>query len=85
MRRREFLRVTGLTAASALLPPVAAAAAPAKRPNILFVMSDDHTSQTVGAYGLRLSDVAPTRNIDRLAAEGALLSNCFCTNSICVK
>ena len=47
-------------------------------------MSDDHTSQAIGSYGLRLSGVAPTKNIDRLSREGALLQNCFCTNSICV-
>jgi arylsulfatase A-like enzyme len=47
-------------------------------------MADDHTSQTWGCYGLRLSKHARTKNIDRIAAEGALLKNCFCTNSICV-
>lgn len=54
------------------------------RPNILFIMADDHTSQAWGCYGSRLAEYAPTPNIDRLAAEGALLRNCFCTNSICV-
>lgn len=53
-----------------------------KRPNILFIMSDDHTSQAVSAYGGILSTVMPTPNIDRLAQEGALLRNCFVTNSI---
>jgi arylsulfatase A-like enzyme len=47
-------------------------------------MSDDHTSQAWGCYGRRLSKYAKTKNIDRIAAEGALLKNCFCTNSICV-
>ena len=47
-------------------------------------MSDDHTSQAIGCYGLRLSAHAPTTNIDRIAAEGAILRHCFCTNSICV-
>jgi len=47
-------------------------------------MADDHTSQAWGCYGLRLSKYARTKNIDRIAAEGALLKNCFCTNSICV-
>ncbi|MGB2824497.1 MAG: sulfatase, partial [Phycisphaerae bacterium] len=51
---------------------------------ILFIMADDHTSQAWGCYGLRLSRHARTKNIDRIAAEGALLRNCFCTNSICV-
>jgi arylsulfatase A-like enzyme len=54
------------------------------KPNILFIMADDHTSQAIGCYGLRLSEYAKTKNIDRIATEGALLKNCFCTNSICV-
>ena len=53
------------------------------RPNILFIMSDDHTWQAIGSYGSHLKEVAPTQNIDRLADEGMLLKNVFCTNSIC--
>ena len=55
-----------------------------ERPNILFIMADDHTSQAWGCYGSRLSEYAPTQNIDRLRRQGALLQNCFCTNSISV-
>lgn len=55
----------------------------AERPNILFIMSDDHTSQAVGAYGGRLAVVNPTPTIDRLAAEGIVMENAFCQNSIC--
>jgi arylsulfatase A-like enzyme len=54
------------------------------RPNILFIMSDDHSSQAWGLYGTHLDAVAPTPHIRRLAREGCLLLNCFCTNSICV-
>ncbi len=54
-----------------------------ERPNIIYIMSDDHASQAVSAYGGILSDVLPTPNIDRLASEGVLLNNCFVTNSIC--
>lgn len=53
-------------------------------PNILFIMSDDHSSQAWGLYGSHLDAVAPTPHIRRLAEEGCLLLNCFCTNSICV-
>jgi arylsulfatase A-like enzyme len=53
-------------------------------PNILFIMSDDHSSQAWGVYGSQLDAVCPTPNIQRLALEGSLLLNCFCTNSICV-
>ena len=54
-----------------------------QRPNVIFIMSDDHTSQAVSAYGGRLSKISPTSNIDRLANEGMLFKNCFVTNSIC--
>lgn len=54
-----------------------------ERPNIIFIMSDDHTSQAVSAYGGILAEVCPTPNIDRIANEGILFSNCFVTNSIC--
>ena len=58
-------------------------AAKAKRPNVLFIMSDDHTAQAIGAYGSRLSKLNPTPTIDRLAKEGMLFENAFCSNSIC--
>lgn len=53
------------------------------RPNVLFIMSDDHAAHAISAYGSRLAEIAPTPNIDRLANEGALFENAFCTNSIC--
>ncbi|WP_341216131.1 sulfatase [uncultured Wocania sp.] len=54
------------------------------KPNILFIMSDDHTSQAWGIYGGILKDYVQNKNINRLANEGAVLNNAFCTNSICV-
>ena len=53
------------------------------RPNILFIMSDDHACNAISAYGGRLSEVAPTPNIDRIAKEGIRFNKCFVTNSIC--
>ena len=50
------------------------------RPNILFIMSDDHASAAISAYG---SGLNRTPNIDRLAAEGMRLDRCYVTNSIC--
>lgn len=50
------------------------------RPNIVFVFSDDHAVQAIGAYGSRINQ---TPNIDRLASEGAVFTNSFCANSIC--
>jgi len=54
-----------------------------RRPNIIYIMSDDHASHAISAYGGIYQKVAPTPNIDRLAQEGALFWNTFCTNSIC--
>lgn len=53
-----------------------------ERPNILFILSDDHTAQAWGIYGGILADYAHNPNIRRLASEGVVLDNCFCTNSI---
>src|SRR5262245_5384841 len=50
------------------------------RPNILFIMSDDHAAHAIGAYGSRVNE---TPNLDRLAHDGALLTSVFATNSIC--
>ena len=55
----------------------------AKRPNILFLFSDDHAVKTISAYGGPFAKVAPTPNIDRIAREGAVFLNSFCANSIC--
>ena len=50
------------------------------RPNILFIMSDDHASHAISSYCGRINS---TPNIDRIADEGMRFDNCFCTNSIC--
>lgn len=57
--------------------------AKASRPNILFIMSDDHAYQAISAYGSALSQLAPTPNIDRIAQNGALFTQMYNTNSIC--
>ena len=43
------------------------------RPNILFIMSDDHTAQAIGAYATLLKEIDPTPTIDKLAEEGSSL------------
>ena len=55
-----------------------------ERPNVLFILSDDHTSQAWGIYGGIHATYAPNENIQRLAEEGCVLDNSFCTNSISV-
>ena len=83
--RRDFLKILGLGVTSQVLsgclhsfdsnsPP------PTSKTNILFIFSDDHTSQSISAYG---SKINKTPNIDRIAADGAIFINNFCTNSIC--
>ena len=64
-------------------PPAVDGTESVSRPNILFIMSDDHTSQAIGAYGGRLAGLNPTPTIDALAAEGTRFDNVFATNSIC--
>ncbi|HEA29009.1 MAG TPA: DUF4976 domain-containing protein [Leeuwenhoekiella sp.] len=54
-----------------------------ERPNIIFIMSDDHAFQAISAYGSELSKLAPTPNIDRIAEDGAIFSRNYCTNSLC--
>lgn len=54
-----------------------------ERPNIVFIMSDDHAEQAISAYGHPISKLAPTPNIDRIADQGVIFNNNFCTNSIC--
>jgi len=70
--RRELLGVLGGAAAGF--------AAGGERPNILYIMADDHASHAISAYG---SVINKTPNLDRIATGGVRLTNCFCTNSIC--
>ncbi|WP_431031251.1 sulfatase-like hydrolase/transferase [Plantibacter sp. RU18] len=50
------------------------------RPNIIFIMADDHAAQAISAYGSRVNR---TPQLDRIADEGVRLDAVFCTNSIC--
>lgn len=75
------LVLTGLLAAGTMTHLQGAQPA-GQRPNILFILSDDHTSQAWGIYGGILAEYAHNANIRRLANEGVVLDNCFCTNSI---
>ena len=51
-----------------------------QKPNIIFIMSDDHAERAISAYG---DDLIQTPNIDRIANEGIRFNNSFVTNSIC--
>jgi arylsulfatase A-like enzyme len=52
----------------------------ADRPNILFIMSDDHGYQALSCYG---SQGNQTPNLDRIAQDGMRFDRCFVMNSIC--
>ncbi len=66
-----------------LLLLISSAAIAADKPNIIFIMADDHTFQAVGAYGSRLAKLNPTPHIDSLAKNGMRFDRVFCNNSIC--
>lgn len=63
-----------------ILPACSEQAPKQTRPNILYIMSDDHAYQAISAYGHGLNQ---TPNIDRIANEGALFTRGFVTNSLC--
>ena len=70
------LHLTALVASALSLSAV-------KKPNILFIFTDDHAYQAVGAYDSWLKKHCPTPNIDSLAKDGMLFEQCYVTNSIC--
>ena len=83
INRRSFLRYSGALAASLLtgcLGVQQKESKASKRPNILFIMTDDHASHALSCYG---SVTTRTPHLDRVANEGMRFKNCFCTNSIC--
>ena len=85
--RRTFLKAAGLSVAAILmtgcLSSVEAKRDKSSKPNILYIMSDDHTTNAISCYGGTMKDILPTPNIDRIAKEGVRLDKCFVTNSIC--
>jgi len=86
MKRRDFLKGIGvgtLTFPSLITSSCSVKKKKQGRPNILFIMSDDHAVPAISAYNGFLSDYLKTPNIDRIADEGIRFDNCFCTNSIC--
>jgi arylsulfatase A-like enzyme len=79
-RRVKFWPVAAFAVVTVLLTSVPAQTQRSNRPNIIFIMTDDHAAHAIGAYGSRVNQ---TPNLDRLAREGALLTSVFATNSIC--
>ncbi|MHC4545120.1 MAG: sulfatase family protein [Planctomycetota bacterium] len=80
MNRREFLQTTTLLTISAMNPTLQAAKA--KRPNILFIMTDQQFADALSCTMGR--DYIETPNIDSLAAHGMLFKKAYCANPLCV-
>ena len=53
------------------------------RPNILYIMSDDHSSNAISCYHSILEKVFQTPNIDRIAVEGCRMDAYWATNAVC--
>lgn len=79
----RFLAALAVLGLFALPAPAQTKPAGKKRPNILFIMSDDHARAAIGAYGSWLGKAARTPNLDRLAKQGVRFTNALVTNSIC--
>lgn len=50
-----------------------------KQPNIIFIMTDDHTTQAMSCYG---GNLIQTPNMDRIANEGIRFDNCYAVNAL---
>jgi N-acetylglucosamine-6-sulfatase len=80
--RRDFLRTAALGAASLAIPrPLRAQPAP-RRPNVVFILTDDQRWDCLSCAAKPYLGMK-TPNLDRLAAEGAIFRNAFCTTSLC--
>ncbi|KAH6669738.1 N-acetylglucosamine-6-sulfatase [Plectosphaerella plurivora] len=62
------------------LPTIPSNGASKTRPNILFIMADDHAAKSISCYG---AGINKTPNLDRIANEGMRFDHCYVTNSIC--
>ena len=83
MDRRDFLKAAGagvLSLTTGGCSDMFRGSSTARKPNIIFIMTDDHASHAMSCYG---SKINKTPNLDRIAKEGMRFENCFCTNSIC--
>lgn len=76
------LKITAMIGMAALCCNQSSAQNGQQRPNIIYIMSDDHAYQAISAYGSALKELAATPNIDRIAMEGIRFDRCLVTNSI---
>jgi uncharacterized sulfatase len=79
----QHVLLWGVVLAGAVIAGSVAEPGVEQKPNILFILSDDHTTQALGCYGSRLAGLNPTPILDELARNGARFDQTFCNNSIC--
>ena len=83
--RRDFMRQAGLGSVAFAVSGCATVGgrrtATTERPNVLFIMSDEHN---VGVLGCYENDVVRTPHLDRLARGGIVFENCYCNSPLCV-
>ncbi len=89
VNRREFLgaavagAVTGMAATkfgSQVMAAAQPATQPAKRPNILVIMTDEHNARVMGCAG---DPIIRTATMDSLAQRGVMFDNCYCNSPLC--
>ncbi|RMG42130.1 MAG: DUF4976 domain-containing protein [Planctomycetota bacterium] len=80
MFRRRFPVLSAALSCVAFVLSLCGSLQAAKRPNILFIFTDDHAAHALSCYG---SKINTTPNLDRIAREGMLFRNCLVTNSLC--
>ncbi len=83
MNKLNIINTIGLSLASLMTADRALSATDTKSPNIVWMFSDDHAYQAIGAYGGRLEKENLTPNIDSLAKDGMLFERAYVANSIC--
>lgn len=82
MDNKSLLSFAALSCIAATAQAQQKAAAATQRPNIVYIMCDDHAFQSISAYGSPISKLAPTPNIDRIAQRGMRFDRAFVENSL---
>ena len=82
MDNKSLLSFAALSFIAATAQAQQKAAAATQRPNIVYIMCDDHAFQCISAYGSPISKLAPTPNIDRIAQRGMRFDRAFVENSL---
>jgi len=78
--RRDMLKSLGGISLASLAGRAQERTTQQTRPNIIYIMTDDHATHALSCYGSRINE---TPNLDRIANEGMRFDNCFVTNSLC--